>query len=1402
MPTFTKNTKRKFSSILLTVFYFTLTHSVLAQSNIPQNSFCGHPLALDNENKLLPWYTPREYAYDHFLHLRWDFIKTSVPYSPGPAPRSNYPQYYFYCAFVDKDGQLEPDTWMNDIGEKIPNWFENARLYYAYTGDSSVMKIVREMMDYYLEHGTSPADFAWPNFPYTTTNAGDTIFRGFSDEGTLVLHEIQVDHAAEMGLAYYRMYLFGGDTKYLDAAIHVADVLASYAREGNAEQSVWPYRVVMDSGKITAEYGANWTGAYLLLDKLITAHVGNVKSYAAARDKVKAFLLDFPMKTGYWTDGHSDTHWNDHTYKSNLSASNMTLSLFDFPELDPNWNEDIPKLINWTEDHFVFRTVDEEPATMWGANIVGEQDLFNHKMDYQTARYAAECARWYALSGDEAYKEKAFRSLNWVTYCNDSTGKAFESPVSKGINSWWSDCYGECPRMFYHVFAAIPEWAPPGENHILYSEGILKNIGYSDDHVRYTATSENGIEYLRLAYKPHLITVNGQPVPVSDSLKPDTFTLRDLGNGDYFVTINRDLAGEVVISGPGISVQIDGAVRSGKIDGFGVNINTAWWYDGAYRSTDVVKPAIDLLVDDLNATIFRTVIEEMDWEGVNDDNDPENFNWTYYNRVFSNTKFQGVWNTLGYLNQKGITKNLMISFMGAPPEWMGANYTVDPVHEDEFVESIAALLWYARNTAGIQFTLLSPMNETELDGREGPNMKNAGQFVRVLKKLALKLDDIGMSDIRFVVPDAAGDSLFSAFMDELVTDSYLMDKLAIWGVHQYGDDASNYQTIVSSTVHPDKSYWVTETAGIQNILGQLDDNAGATIFWDGFDCVYQHGKRNGYGSKPPNDWVFWIKDEGRPLIEYKAANQSWKPRKQFYEFAQIFKFVKPGATRLSSTADNDWLTIHAFENPDKQLVLVGRNNSNDSITISGMLTHLSSSNSLELYLTDSLNDLYRTQDIAISDSAFSVSIPAKAVFTLAGKTTHLKPEPSNWYAGDMHIHRDCGGPEEGILPEEDFIEMMKVNDLAVISVLADMGDAEVKPSEMDLKKVNGNDYHLSIPGRTIHYDAEWHWDPYGTTFEHKALGGHIVLLGLTEAHKIWEESPFKILEYGRNQNGIVGFCHTEYLNDTIQNDLNCCIPIDYPVEAILGTIDFFSEDVYGSISANSGNYSADATINAYYKMLNCGIRLGLCAGTDYPCNAGEPFGTLLTYVHVDGPFTYRKWAEGIREGKTVVSRNGHQEFIDLKVDGKYQPGDEIRLKKEGTVSVEVKLSAVTALTGRLELVHNGKVVATQEGTSSPEHPIFLRVSQAITQSGWLCARRMDENGHQTHTAPIYVTVDNKPIRASAEDASYFVDWIDNLIDRTSPGNDWNHYFTHDLDEVQNRYRRARDLYMKIAKEAL
>jgi len=871
-----------------------------------------------------------------------------------------------------------------------------------------------------------------------------------------------------------------------------------------------------------------------------------------------------------------------------------------------------------------------------------------------------------------------------------------------------------------------------------------------------------------------------------------------------------------------IRLNIDGAVRYQTIDGFGVNLNTAWWNNGEYTDAKIVWPAIDLLVDSLGASIVRAVIEEIDWEAINDDEDPDNFNWNYFNTVFSTPRFLGVCNTLRYLNKKGITDGLVISFMGAPPasaplaapdpqkSWMGStDLTIVPGMEDELVESIAALLYYMRHTAGIRFSLVSPMNETDImamtksadhpDGIvEGPNIPDAVQYVRIVRKLAEKLDKIGMNDIRFVAPDAGGDRLFGACLDEMVKDDYLMGKLKYWGVHQYGNDAGNYQKRIYRSSYPTRPFWVTETAGITNMLGQLDDNAAAYIFWDGFDCVYQHGRRNGYGSVAPNDWVFWLKgEEGKPLIEHIASTGNWKPRKQFYEHAQIMKFVRPGAVRIGVTGQDSSLSAYCFLNPDGNLVIVGRNNSRRSVVVTGTLSGLPVQKKIILVFTNSAVTMAEGNDVILSGTGFTVSLPPESVFTLSGISDELsstkiaKPEPSDWYAGDIHIHRNCG-ETTSIISETELTSMMASNDLAVISVLADMGNGEVKDSKTDLPKVNGSDAGYSEPGRIVHWDAEWHFDPAGVTFENKALGGHIVLLGLNEAHQIWDESSYKILEWGKAQDAVMGFCHMQYLNDTIQNDLTCCIPVDYPVEAALGTIDFLSEDVWLN----------DAAINAWYRLLNCGFRLAWTAGTDFPCNESRPFGSLLTYVQVkDQQLTYRKWIEGIKQGRTVVSTNGHDEFLDLKINSGYGPGDEIKLKGRKSVEIDAKWTANKPLSGFIEIVCNGKVIAQLEGAAGPGEPVSLKTRHKIGQSSWISARRMDERGHRLQTSPVYISMKGAPVRASAEDASYFVKWIDNILINIAPGGPWNQYYTHDLETVRMRYQSARDIFEKIAIEA-
>ena len=88
---------------------------------------------------------------------------------------------------------------------------------------------------------------------------------------------------------------------------------------------------------------------------------------------------------------------------------------------------------------------------------------------------------------------------------------------------------------------------PPAENHILYSEGILKNVEYGKQKISYITTKSVDTECLRLAFKPSTVTLNGKKLPLSDDLTKEGFSLRKLENGDFAVKLKHNNAGKVVI---------------------------------------------------------------------------------------------------------------------------------------------------------------------------------------------------------------------------------------------------------------------------------------------------------------------------------------------------------------------------------------------------------------------------------------------------------------------------------------------------------------------------------------------------------------------------------------------------------------------------------------------------------------------------------------------------------------------------------------------------------------------------------------------------------------------------------------------------------------------------------------
>jgi uncharacterized protein YjdB len=416
-----------------------------------------------------------------------------------------------------------------------------------------------------------------------------------------------------------------------------------------------------------------------------------------------------------------------------------------------------------------------------------------------------------------------------------------------------------------------------------------------------------------------------------------------------------------------------------------------------------------------------------------------------------------------------------------------------------------------------------------------------------------------------------------------------------------------------------------------------------------------------------------------------------------------------------------------------------------------------------------------------------------------GRASAANPEPAGWYAGDPHVHRSCGGSPEAISSVQ---QKMTTNDLAAISLLADMGNGEVQDPVQDLPRVNGQNDPISTSSRIVHWDSEWHWDAIYNQYPHQALGGHVVALGVSEAHQIWQEYTKPIFDWAHGAGGVAGFAHMQYLDDAIPQTLSCCTPIEYPVEVALGSSDFISEDVVPD-GASVGGMNPDAAMNAYYRLLNTGFRPGWAAGTDYPCNSSRPLGGLLTYGQVaGGQMDYRAWVNAIAKGRTVVSRNGHNEFLSLVVNGTATPGDQVDLATGGSVPITVTWTANQSISGTLELVSNGVVVASKAASVTATSPVTLGASVPFPRSGWIVARRMGSSGHVVHTAAVFVIVGGAPIRASASDAAFYVQWMETLLTNTSPGGAWSSFFPTSLAAAQARYLAAKAAFQQIETEAL
>jgi hypothetical protein len=512
----------------------------------PQSLF-GRPVRLDRYRTLLSWST-QDSPYAHVAELAWNALETKFPIQDNGLET--------WLAYSRFDPQtFEGIAWPHNPASFYAALTDSALLWYAFSGDAAAIRVARKALSHQLAHGATPADWDWARVPFASAAAGAVEYGGADDawcdfcgrgDGIGV---IEPDKVGELGFAYLQMFEITGDVLFRDGAVACADALAKHVRAGSEVASPWPFRVHAKTNEVREDYSSNVVGAIMLFDELERLKLGHLEGYARARQIALTWLLGVPIVRDSWSgyfedvDIHPDVATNPNQYSALRTAS----WLMSHRDSDPSWREHVSHVLSWTVEKFGGDT-GLDRGVQWGATVLSEQGDDTTKMASHTARFGATMALWYEATGDPAARERAGRSLNWATYaCRDDGIVAVAEDPIEGF--WFSDGYGDYIRHFLVAMAAVPDWAPHGQDHLLRSTSLVTHVDYAAARVAWTDFDPDATDTLRLTFRPKSVRLAGVAVPRREALDADGYTERPLGSGGFLVRVRHSGAGEVVVSG-------------------------------------------------------------------------------------------------------------------------------------------------------------------------------------------------------------------------------------------------------------------------------------------------------------------------------------------------------------------------------------------------------------------------------------------------------------------------------------------------------------------------------------------------------------------------------------------------------------------------------------------------------------------------------------------------------------------------------------------------------------------------------------------------------------------------------------------------------------------------------------
>ena len=563
-----------------------------------------HQAQYDAQGKLIPW---KSWEDALALEMRW--------YLNCPENEHGFP--IFVCTTF-MDGDYRPYRLDNipctQDGMGILSYLK----YWEYTGreKAKVLELAVKMGDYLLGQALTPPEGLYPSFPRSTGVCTDfPITCSSQGDAKCGPNVVEPDKGGIAGYALLKLYQAQGGKRFLDEAIHVADVLAKNMREGDAARSPWPFRVDYLSGQYWGERSGNLAYILRLFDELgAMGHEAYREPRAALWKWIKTFQFNAPedRASSLWVQFFEDMTEVDN--RNSWAPLEMARYLIERKDaLDPDWKQDAEKLIQFAMKYF-------SKTQPCGAVTMAEQDSDMRPWGGACSKLGGVAALFYAAGGGDQYKEIAYRNLTWMVYHIDQDGcpAHMTADPKQRRGGWQEDCHTDVIHNFVDALQAVPEWRNPIE-----TAAPLKMLAYSaaptpyfNDHAADVARIYDGFFFVVGSWDDGAsksLGLNGEAAPWKDAVRENLKNLRAAGVtenllGFCFTDSGAWPSPETLLSEAArarMTAQFGAIAREAKDLGFrGISVdieypypryaldNKIWTYDG-YTAEDLLAAAKD-----------------------------------------------------------------------------------------------------------------------------------------------------------------------------------------------------------------------------------------------------------------------------------------------------------------------------------------------------------------------------------------------------------------------------------------------------------------------------------------------------------------------------------------------------------------------------------------------------------------------------------------------------------------------------------------------------------------------------------------------------------------------------------------------------------------------------------------